>query len=253
MGGEEKSSLDRDEPMPELKNFRLHYFPEITASPMAEKKGQSESRLQFKECYIKHIGGTGIQTLNDSKSCNVDESGTTSQKMNIHIYDEGYQKGFEEGQRTEKEKLDGALNALQRIFEEFALLRQSLYNEAEMAIVKLSLSIARKLLDREIAVNPDSVLSVARCALRKVVDPTKIKIRINPSDIKTVENHKDDILGQLGKNSAIRIESDGTIQRGGCIIETSFGDIDAQIDQQYQVIEKALNKEFGTLGTESTK
>lgn len=243
----------KEEPMPQLRNFRLHNFPEITAEPMAEKKRQSENRLQFKECYIKHIGGTGIQNLNDSNNCDVEDSGKTSQKMNIHSYDEGYQKGFEEGQRTEKAKFDGALNALQRIFEEFELLRQSLTNEAEIAIVKLSLSIARKLLDREIEVNPDSVLSVARCALRKVVDSTKIKIRINPSDIKTVENHKDKILGQLGKNSAIRIESDGTIQRGGCIIETSFGDIEAQIDKQYQIIEQALIKELGTLGTDSTK
>jgi flagellar assembly protein FliH len=253
---EEKSSLDnylKDGSISGAKNLRLHCFPEISINPLPAKNQQLQSRAQFKECNIKHIGKTGIQRPRFWQGSEIGESDTPSPDANIQKYDEGYQKGFEEGQKSEQLKIDQALNTMQRIFEELSLLRQNICNEAEMAIVKLSLAIARKLLDREIAINPDSILSVARHAIRKVVDSENIKIKVNPSDVGTIEKHKDEFLTQLGKNSGIRIESDGAIQPGGCVIETRFGDIDARVDQQFQLIEQALEKELPAFCIEPTK
>jgi flagellar assembly protein FliH len=252
---EERSLLDNylnDRSLSGIKSFRLHSFPEISINFKPGNNHPLDSKVQFKECKIKHIGG-GVQGLYSWQGGEIGENVSTSQDLYIQKYDEGYRKGFQEGQISEKQKIEQAFKAMQRVSEEISLLRQNLCDEAETAIVKLSLAIARKLLDREIEINPYSILSVARSALKKVVDSENIRIKVNPADLEMIENHKGEFLEQLGKNSGIRIESDGAIQPGGCVIETSFGDIDARMDRQFQLIEQALNKELSSFCTEPDK
>jgi flagellar assembly protein FliH len=253
---EEKNSLDncqKIDSVSEIKTFRLHCFPEISNNRLSEIRNPRNDKAQFKECSIEHLGQTGIQGLGHRQAAETSDHDMPAQELHSQIFDEGYQKGFQDGLKSERQKIDQAIITLHRIFEEVSQLRQKLCNEAETAIVSLSLAIARKLLQREIEINPNSILSIVRSALKNVVDSANVKIKANPSDIETIENHKGEFLELLGKDSGIKIESDGTIQAGGCLIETRFGDIDARLDEQYKLIERAFKKELSDLAVNPAK
>ena len=80
-------------------------------------------------------------------------------------------------------------------------------------------------------------------ALTQVVSSNKIIVRINPEDIKLLEAENDSIGGQPAF-SKIRFESDTSIEKGGCFVETELGNIDARISSQLNEIIKQLELYF---------
>ncbi len=141
----------------------------------------------------------------------------------------GYQEGFEKGKAEVTELL---LKARQ----EYANLIQS----AETDIVKLALRIAKKIIGREIKINPKTILDIVSQALTTVRQQKEIIIKVNPEDLEYLIKNKDRLLGLLGKAKDIDIRGDHSIKRGGCIIDTEIGIIDAQLDTQLNTIEKIL-------------
>ncbi len=110
--------------------------------------------------------------------------------------------------------------------------------------VELALAIAKTVVCHEIHTNRSVVVNVIREALKNVVDLEHVKIRINPVDLALINGKEDQLLNPDGEIEKISFEEDDTIQRGGCVIETNFGDIDARIERQLRVVEETLKIEL---------
>ena len=65
-------------------------------------------------------------------------------------------------------------------------------------------------------------------------------VRVNLSDLAITSQHKEDILRVAERVSSITIAEDTTVDVGGCIIETDFGEIDARIASQLREIEDRI-------------
>jgi flagellar biosynthesis/type III secretory pathway protein FliH len=78
-----------------------------------------------------------------------------------------------------------------------------------------------------------------------VENPGKIKIKLNPEDLRFINNTKSQLSQFLHNVDNIRFEAADTIQSGGCLIETDGGDIDARIEKQFQAIEETFQTQFG--------
>ena len=96
----------------------------------------------------------------------------------------------------------------------------------------------------EIATNKEVVINVVKEAIKKVVDHGKIIIKVNPSDLQLINNSDRQFLNFVDNIENITFEGDETISVGGCVIETDFGDIDARIEKQFQVVEEAFKSEI---------
>jgi flagellar biosynthesis/type III secretory pathway protein FliH len=81
---------------------------------------------------------------------------------------------------------------------------------------------------------------VVEQAIAKVNDTRQLVIRINPKDMDTIRALEQDLLPVDDLGTVFRIEADEGIKRGGCVIETKLGDIDARIDKQIKIIEERL-------------
>ncbi len=157
---------------------------------------------------------------------------------------EGYQNGFSQGQQAGRAEMQqlieqaiGNAQQLLRVTEEE--IKEQLI-AAEEQIVAIALAVARKIVAYEVSENPMVVLPLVKAALEKVSDQEEVVIRVSMDDFEAVLQAKKDLQTMVGKEHALKIIVDGTIECGSCIIDTSYGTVDARIDTQFEIIKKAL-------------
>jgi flagellar biosynthesis/type III secretory pathway protein FliH len=109
-------------------------------------------------------------------------------------------------------------------------------------MVKLALAIARRVIGREVSLDQDLLLAIARVALERLGESARITVRLHPDDFEATAAAR---AAQWSSRS-VEVVADPIVGRGGCRIESEFGLIDAGIDAQIQEIARAL------LGEEET-
>ena len=91
----------------------------------------------------------------------------------------------------------------------------------------------------EVTTNKDVIHGVLKDAIKSISDRENMKIRIHPQDYRSMLAIKSDFIKGFDGMKNVIFEEDESIQRGGAIIETMCGEVDARLDQQYNEI-KAL-------------
>lgn len=146
----------------------------------------------------------------------------------------------------ERARVDGEAQGLQRYIRAIDELTARLdlyFAGAEPELVKLAVGIARKVLGEELRLNPDAVLAIARQSLAGARRSREITLRVNPSDAPGFEQAEAAL--RLPASVALEVRPDPAIESGGCVIETDLGVIDARLETQLRVIERALERGRG--------
>ncbi len=177
------------------------------------------------------------------KEKSVEEIKQNARDVEKQAYIQGFAKGEMAGLESGKNKFKAVLNNFRHAVLELEKVRKEIYTDAEKKAVNLALAIAKKIVCHEITTNQEVVLNVVKEALTKVVDHGKIMIKISPSDIELVKNSDHEFLNIFDNIKNITFEEDESISDGGCVIETDFGDIEARIEKQFQVVDEAFKYE----------
>ncbi|HEY4706456.1 MAG TPA: FliH/SctL family protein [Thermodesulfobacteriota bacterium] len=160
------------------------------------------------------------------------------------IEKEAYQRGFLAGEKAGFElgarKADVHFSGLDGLVRDIASFREDLFRACEKEMTALCLSIARKVVQREVAAKDDGILECLRTALRAVVAGGEITIRVNPKDFEVVNKGRPELLKYCGGVRGMAIEPDELVSRGGALISTNFGEIDATIESIMSEIEEKL-------------
>ncbi len=156
--------------------------------------------------------------------------------------EEGFRQGREEGLKAEEGKLLPVAEAMTQSIRELSSLREKVLKESEGEAFELVLLIARKVLRRELELRPDSVLPVVRAALSRASGWGRVKARLNPEDLSFIGEKRTELLSELEGVEGLSLGEDGSISRGGCYLETNYGEIDARLERQVEEIERALRE-----------
>lgn len=108
-------------------------------------------------------------------------------------------------------------------------------------MVRLCLEIASKVIRQRIEQDDKVILKNLRHALKHLLDKGRIIIRLNPADLPIVSKHCKEIKSTEGLKELI-LEEDSKITRGGCLIYSELGHIDARIETQLESIGQALSQ-----------
>jgi flagellar assembly protein FliH len=160
----------------------------------------------------------------------------------LRVEKEAYEKGFAQGEKDGLElgqkKLEPVLDSIRQLLERMNRLHQELYQKYEMEMVQLVLAITRKILLTDLSLPEGAIQETLRAAFQYVVEPKKIVVHLNPKDHQYLLTHPAGLPWEKADEEArgIKIVADSSITRGGCFLETSFGDIDARLESQFDHI-----------------
>lgn len=139
-----------------------------------------------------------------------------------------------EGRRQGREEWDRLLTAL-------ASARDTVIQQAEQDVLRLSVHIARKLLGEDLRLHPDQIRSIVRTALTAVKCDGRITVKVNPQDAGKVRDLIETLAGEH-RERRYELVPDHAVKPGGCEVETEAGRIDAQLDTQFSRVEQSLLK-----------
>jgi flagellar assembly protein FliH len=148
----------------------------------------------------------------------------------------GYDEGYAEG-KAEVERLVGRI---QVILERAQNLRAEVLADTEQQIIDLALLISRKVIKTISESQKTVVLQNIAQALKKVKARGAILIRVNIADLKLASEHSKTFIQMMEGARGVQIVEDSTVDPGGCIIETDFGEIDARISSQLAELEAKI-------------
>jgi flagellar biosynthesis/type III secretory pathway protein FliH len=155
-------------------------------------------------------------------------------------YQTGYEAGYAACSEAGRAEVGEQVKAFTSAVDDLNAQRKRLMTESETGVVRLSCEIARKIVGRLGELDERFVVEIVKSALNHLVDKQKVVIRVNPDDLEVLKRYESEWLAAAGLTGAVEMKQDSRIKRGGCLVEGDSGNVEAQIDRQIEVIEKAL-------------
>jgi len=153
---------------------------------------------------------------------------------------QGTETGREEGYAAGMAEVERLIERTRVVLERAQDKRAEILSDTEREIVDLVLLVTRKVVKAISESNREIVISNVVQALRKVKDRGNIIIRVNLSDLKLTTDHTQNFIRMLEGVKSIQVAEDSSVDPGGCIIETDFGEIDARISSQLAEMEARI-------------
>jgi len=146
---------------------------------------------------------------------------------------EGYAEGLAAG-RVEGEQ---ACSRMKQLAESFSATLDNLDFRLADMVLELALDVARQVVAGELAARPERILDVVNLALKQMAETSReARLLLNPDDAALVRPHLDQVLDK----NRLRIVEDVRIVRGGCLIETTQGDLDATLPARWRQVVQVL-------------
>lgn len=170
----------------------------------------------------------------------------TNQRINEleqAAYEKGYNRGQQEAVQAYQQAVEDFHRSSQDQLRQINELQQRIYEDSEQEIVALAVQIAQKLVCRQLDIDPETVVDIARAACLQAKECERVLVYAAPAQIEGLRNRKEEIEAQLYRAQKIEFIADPSIVLGGCRIETEQGYIDASIDTMLQQIQAAIKDE----------
>lgn len=147
------------------------------------------------------------------------------EKLKIAAKQEGFAAGYQEWANQ--------LSALEAEI-------QKVRSDMEKRLIPVALKAAQKILGKQIELSEETIVDIVSTALKAVSQHKKITIYVNKKDLDPLEKSRSQIKNIFENLEALSIRERPDIARGGCIIETEGGIINAELENQWAALEKAF-------------
>ena len=120
--------------------------------------------------------------------------------------------------------------------------KDTIAEKMKKQIFSLALQAAKKVVGRELALSDDAIVDIISKALKVVSDHRVITIYVNKKDLAVLNKNKKKLRTLCDRLDSLAIVERSDVEAGGCIIETEAGIINAQLENQWRVLELAFDK-----------
>lgn len=143
----------------------------------------------------------------------------------------GYQDGLLEGKARMAEQMAGTIAKTAAYFAGL-----------EVKMVEIVAKALQKIVGE--MDSTELITRVVRNALTIARSQAQISLRVHPAQADAVNTKLNDMMNGFPDIRFIDVIPDGRLEKGGCILETEMGIVDAGVDVQIEVIRRSLLKSF---------
>lgn len=226
------------------RKFEENHFPTMTAD---RRNDTTEESVEVPAAVVEN---EMVNTVLMKRST-IEKNGQLRRTL-----EEEFQRGFDAGckavekqfqeeleSRVSEERKKTTLRVIVQLETLMANLQKEflhLQTQSEQIVIRFSLAVAEQILRREVLIDNKVVLQQIKEGLRRVLGVDRIKVRVNPIDEAMVREHRAAIASGSDSIRDMVIEADEKVERGGCILESDSGNVDARISTQLKKIEATL-------------
>ena len=153
-----------------------------------------------------------------------------------------YERGVADGRSAARSELAEIAAGFRRAIDEVARFQSHLAERYEQELLALAVEVAGKILRTELEADPEWWLPLIREAIHRAVDRERIRIRAGAELHAYLTEHLAELRASLDAVRELEILEDPGLAATGCVIETSYGDLDASIDSQLEAVRMALTE-----------
>ncbi|MDI3543081.1 MAG: flagellar assembly protein FliH [Candidatus Atribacteria bacterium] len=166
-----------------------------------------------------------------------------AEKGKKNIEDKAKKEGWEEGIKIGKEEVQKEWQKKVALWEqelrEIYNYREEMVEKLKEPLLELSFAIARKIIGREAEREPFVELMIER-ALKKLSNRERVILRVSQEEYGLVREIREELMRRIDGIDYLEIQEDHRLKRGECLVETTFGSIDARVDTQLENIREEL-------------
>ncbi len=180
--------------------------------------------------YPHGFNGDGVNALSagDRRPVSFDK--------NTDAYGQGKKAGLEEAEK----QFGATVKALAEAIDEIGRLRQLILKNSTDDMVRLVMAVSEQLVQSEISVRDDAIIAVINNALQAAVKSDEFHIKVNPADFEMVTKNRPLFLASISGLKNITFEADQKTSRGGCLVESVLGEVDATLETRLDEIRQHL-------------
>ncbi|MCX7922373.1 MAG: FliH/SctL family protein [Clostridia bacterium] len=161
------------------------------------------------------------------------------------IEDEARQQGYEDGYNQAKMQYEALMNEAEAIKEQARIEYKEVLQSIEEDAVNTILDIAKKVICEELSVNKESILYMVKQVFEKCANRENIVLKVSAEDHEYLIENKNQLLSMVEGIGDLEIKIDASLKVGACIVETSYGSIDAGMQTKLKKIEEAFRQAIG--------
>jgi len=152
------------------------------------------------------------------------------------------EEGLVEGRSLAQQELEAKRTEVARLVEEIETERANFFDRMEPEVARLSVTIAEKVIARELETRPETVIDLVRTAMKRMRERESLRVRVNPEDISLVRAARDELMAEVDGVKKLDLIDDRRVGQGGCVIESSNGILDSRIKTQLEEIERVISE-----------
>ena len=170
----------------------------------------------------------------------VSEAQAQHDKIVSEARSEGFEQGSQEGYQKGSAEVERLIERMHKILEAVMQRREEILQDTESQIVELVILMARKVIKILSENQKNVIMANTVAALRKVKTRGEVTLRVNIEDVKLTTAHANEFIQHVENVQGITVQEDSSVEKGGCIVETDFGAIDARISSQLTELENKI-------------
>ncbi len=165
-----------------------------------------------------------------------------SKSLRENASSQGYAEGLKKAQIDIEADRQMAMDQSKQILEDARRTKIEILSSTEPDMVRLVLAIAKKVIVADLMIQPEAIVEIIRQAIANLDNPDNLRVYVNPADIALIT---DAIvwggLTEIGSREiAVEVKGDLRISKGGSIIESADGNVDARLETRMETVEKAF-------------
>ncbi len=166
----------------------------------------------------------------------VTKAASEIEELKNQAIDEAKKEGYDEGLSQAKQEYEQLIVEAHEIKEQAGVEYKKVLDSLETDAVNTILEISKKVISQELECK-QNILLLVKDAFERCSKDQKVVLKLSEQDYDYVIENRDELVLMLERSEEIEIKKDMSLKEGGCVIDTSFGSIDASASAKFDKIE----------------
>lgn len=152
----------------------------------------------------------------------------------------GYEAGYLEGLAEGRREAGRLRREAEELLQEARSLRREMLGRVEPEVVRLSVAIAEQMIGKQLALAPETIVSIVTQALQDASGYGAVLVRVHPEDLALCQPFSGEMQSVLRESASLDFLGDRTLAQGDCLVETDGALLECRLGERLAELRETL-------------